>query len=244
MATAPNALSASPAPLKPLRGVRVLSLALNLPGPAALMRLRAMGATCTKAEPPAPAGMPAGTPGELVVRHSAATPRKGFFSGYLKNAEATDEAWTGGWFHTGDVAMRDEEGTFYFMDRKKNIIRRSGENIAAAEVEACLTFHEKVKQVAVIAVPDELREEEVMACIVTKSPADATADFARELLAWSLERVAYFKAPAWVMFVDSLPTGTSQKVQKIHLFPAGTDPRTLPGVVDLRNLKKKPKAQG
>ena len=188
--------------------------------------------------------VPHGTPGELVVRHSAETPRKGFFSGYLKNEEATEEAWAGGWFHTGDVAVRDAAGAFYFMDRKKNIIRRSGENIAAAEVEACLTFHEKVKQVAVIAVPDELREEEVMACIVTKSPADATADFARELLAWSLERVAYFKAPAWVMFVDSLPTGTSQKVQKIHLFPAGTDPRTLPGVVDLRNLKKKPKAQG
>ncbi|MBK8018056.1 MAG: AMP-binding protein [Betaproteobacteria bacterium] len=183
--------------------------------------------------------VPAGTPGELVVRHSAATPRKGFFSGYLKNAEATDEAWTGGWFHTGDVAMRDADGTFYFMDRKKNIIRRSGENIAAAEVEACLTFHDSVKQVAVLAVPDDLREEEVMACIVAKPPAQAGEALARELFEWSYERIAYFKVPGWFLFVDSLPTGTSQKVQKIHIFPSGTDPRKLPGAIDLRPLKKK-----
>ena len=70
MATAPNALSASTAPLKPLRGVRVLSLALNLPGPAALMRLRAMGATCTKAEPPGPPSMPAGTPGDPMGQYN------------------------------------------------------------------------------------------------------------------------------------------------------------------------------
>ena len=183
--------------------------------------------------------VPPGTPGELVVRHSAATPRRGFFSGYLKNAQATDEAWAGGWFHTGDVVVRDADGFLTFMDRKKNIIRRSGENIAAAEVEAVLTFHEHVRQVAVIAVPDEMRDEEVMACLVVRPPAVPGEALARAIFDWSMERMAYFKAPAYVLFVDSLPTGTSQKVQKIHIFPAGTDPRTLPGVVDLRALKKK-----
>ncbi|MFX8645070.1 long-chain fatty acid--CoA ligase, partial [Acinetobacter baumannii] len=69
-----------------------------------------------------------GVPGELVVRHSAAEPRKGFFAGYLKNPEATEAAWAGGWFHSGDVCMMDETGMMYFVDRKKNIIRRSGEN--------------------------------------------------------------------------------------------------------------------
>jgi crotonobetaine/carnitine-CoA ligase len=103
--------------------------------------------------------VPPGEPGELVIRHSAATPRKGFFSGYLKNEEATETAWKGGWFHTGDAVMRDAQGVFYFMDRKKNIIRRAGENIAAAEIEACLTAHDLVKQVAVLAAPDEVREE-------------------------------------------------------------------------------------
>ena len=184
--------------------------------------------------------VPPGQPGELVVRHRAEAPRKGFFSGYLKSPEATEEAWRGGWFHTGDSALRDADGMFTFLDRKKNIIRRAGENIAAAEVEACLTAHDAVRQVAVIAVPDEVREEEVMACVVAHDPAAAGDALARALTAWCLERLAYFKAPAWYLFVDHLPTGTSQKVQKISLFPADTDPRTQPGALDLRALKKKP----
>ncbi len=186
---------------------------------------------------------PSNVPGELVIRHSEATPRKGFFSGYLKNEQATEEAWRNGWFHTGDAVVRDDTGMFYFVDRKKNIIRRSGENIAAAEIEACLTSHEKVKQVAVLAAPDEVREEEVMACVIAKSPQDVAEPAAREALAnelfdWCYERMAYFKAPGWLLFVDSLPTGTSAKVQKIHIFPAGVDPREQPGVIDLRKRKK------
>ncbi len=190
--------------------------------------------------------VPDGTPGEFVIRHSAATPRKGFFCGYLKNEEATEEAWRNGWFHTGDAVTRDAQGCFYFVDRKKNIIRRSGENIAAAEIEACVTAHDKVKQVAVIAAPDEVREEEVMACVVVKPGQDLGNAAAREALAselfdWCYARMAYFKAPGWVLFVDSLPMGTSAKVQKIHIFPAGTDPRAQPGAIDLRARKKQQK---
>jgi crotonobetaine/carnitine-CoA ligase len=191
--------------------------------------------------------VPSGTPGELVIRHSAETPRKGFFSGYLKNPEATAAAWRDGWFHSGDAVMRDEQGAFYFVDRKKNIIRRAGENIAAAEVEACLTAHDKVKQVAVIAAPDEVREEEIMACVIAKPDQDVSdathrAGLARELFDWCYERMAYFKAPGWILFMDSLPTGTSAKVQKIHIFPPGADPRQRPGALDLRALKKQKKA--
>src|SRR5215471_12269031 len=102
----------------------------------------------------------------MVIRHSEGTPRRGFFSGYLKNEQATAQAWRGGWFHTGDTVRQEKDGMLHFVDRKKNIIRRSGENIAAAEVEAVLQSHAMVKQVAVIAVPDELREEEVFACVV------------------------------------------------------------------------------
>lgn len=190
--------------------------------------------------------LPADTPGELVIRHSAEAPRKGFFSGYLKNEAATEEAWKGGWFHTGDAAVRDASGMFFFMDRKKNIIRRAGENIAAAEIEACLNAHPKAKQVAVLAAPDEVREEEVMACVVVREGTDISTDAAKAALAqdlfdWAYERMAYFKAPAWVLFVDSLPMGTSAKVQKIHIFPAGVDPRTQPGVIDLRAQKKQKK---
>ena len=184
-----------------------------------------------------------GNPGELVIRSNGAEPRQGFFSGYLKNEEATEEAWKNGWFHTGDAVIQDEEGFFYFLDRKKNIIRRSGENIAAAEVEACLTAHERVKQVAVIAAPAEVREEEVMACVVAKFPEDVNgtegqAKFANELFDWCYERIAYFKAPGWVLFMDTLPLVTSAKVQKIHIFPPGIDPRQQDGSIDLRSRKK------
>lgn len=78
--------------------------------------------------------------------------------GYLKNPQATADAWRGGWFHTGDVARQDQTGMLFFVDRNKNIIRRSGENIAAAEVEATLLGHEAVAEVAVMAAADEVRE--------------------------------------------------------------------------------------
>lgn len=182
-----------------------------------------------------------GVPGEFVIRHSAQAPRKGFFSEYLKNSEANDEAWRSGWFHTGDVAVRDESGMFFFLDRSKNIIRRAGENIAAAEVEACLATIDCIRQAAVLAVPDEVREEEVMACIVLKSADQASEALAREILERCCERLAYFKVPAHILFVTELPTTSSQKIQKIRLFPPGVDPRAEPGVFDLRSLKKKPR---
>jgi acyl-CoA synthetase (AMP-forming)/AMP-acid ligase II len=184
-----------------------------------------------------------GTPGELLIRHSEATPRRGFFSSYYKNDAATDEAWRDGWFHTGDVVVADESGMMFFMDRAKNIIRRAGENIAAAEVEACLCAHPAVKQAAAIAVPDEIREEEIMACVVPQDPDADPAALAHELIGWCSERMAYFKAPAWYLMMRELPTGTSQKLQKIALFPAGTDPRAEPGAIDLRPLKKPAKHQ-
>jgi len=79
---------------------------------------------------------PTDSPASCCFRHSEATPRRGCFSGYLNDDAATEQAWRGGWFHTGDVVLRDPDGMLHFVDRKKNIIRRSGENIAAAEVEA------------------------------------------------------------------------------------------------------------
>jgi crotonobetaine/carnitine-CoA ligase len=184
--------------------------------------------------------VPRGTEGELIVRWGGPEgPRHGFFSGYLKNPEATEEAWRGGWFHTGDVVRQAEDGMLYFVDRKKNIIRRSGENIAAAEVEACLQAHEAVAQVAVLAVPDEVREEEVMACVVPMPGVKADRGLAERLQAWCLERLAYFKAPGWVLFLDRLPTTGTQKVQKTQIFPRGEDPRRRPDAFDLRDGKKR-----
>ena len=183
--------------------------------------------------------VPRGTEGELVVRCAGPDARRGFFSGYLKNPEATQEAWRGGWFHTGDVVRQAEDGMLYFVDRKKNIIRRSGENIAAAEVEAALQAHEAVAQVAVLAVPDEIREEEVMACVVPMAGARADHGLAEQLVDWCMDRLAYFKAPGWILFVPGLPTTGTQKVQKTQIFPRGEDPRSRPDVIDLRAKKKR-----
>jgi crotonobetaine/carnitine-CoA ligase len=183
--------------------------------------------------------VPAGAAGELVVRHSAEAPRHGFFSGYLKNEAATEEAWRGGWFHTGDVVRQDASGMLYFVDRKKHIIRRSGENIAAAEVEAVLQAHPDVAQVAVLPVPDELREEEVLACVVPMAGATAGPALAEALFEHCNGRLAYFKAPGWVLFLHRLPTTGTQKVQKTHIFAAGEDPRSREGAVDLRARKRR-----
>ena len=176
--------------------------------------------------------------GEMVVRHSAETPRKGAFSGYLNQPEATQEAWRGGWFHTGDTVRQDETGMLYFVDRKKNIIRRSGENIAAAEVEACLQAHDNVAQVAVLAIADEMRDEEVLACVVV-ARCSADAALARRLFDLCYGQLAYYKAPGWVVFVDALPVTGTQKVLKHMIFGEGQDPRTLPDAHDFRALKKR-----
>jgi crotonobetaine/carnitine-CoA ligase len=184
--------------------------------------------------------VPRGTEGELLVRWGGAEgPRHGFFAGYLKNAEATEEAWRGGWFHTGDVVRQLPDDMLVFVDRKKNIIRRAGENIAAAEVEACLQAHAAVAQVAVLAVPDEVREEEVMACVVAMPGAATDRALGEQLQDWCLGRLAYFKAPGWVLFVDRLPTTGTQKVQKTQIFSPGQDPRAQPRALDLRGRKKR-----
>jgi crotonobetaine/carnitine-CoA ligase len=184
--------------------------------------------------------VPRGTEGELLVRWAGPEgPRHGFFAGYLKNPEDTNDAWRGGWFHTGDVVRQGPDGMLYFVDRKKNIIRRSGENIAAAEVEACLQAHEAVAQVAVLPVPDEVREEEVMGCVVPMAGVTPDRALAERLQDWCLERLAYFKVPGWVLFVDRLPTTGTQKVQKTQIFPRGEDPRRRSGTIDLRERKKR-----
>lgn len=181
----------------------------------------------------------AGELGEMIIRHSAATPRSGFFSGYLDDPAATEAAWRGGWFHTGDTVWRGADGMLHFVDRKKNIIRRSGENIAAAEIEALLQAHRDVEQVAVLAVPDPIREEEVLACIVLREGRAGDAATADALFACCYDNLAYYKAPGWIHFASSLPTTGTQKIQKHQIFPAGSDVLSLPGMFDMRARKRR-----
>jgi crotonobetaine/carnitine-CoA ligase len=184
------------------------------------------------------ADVPDGTAGELLVRTDGADPRQGLFSGYLYDDEATAAAWRGGWFHTGDVVTRDAQGLLAFVDRKKDMVRRSGENISSAEVEAVLAVHPAVQRVAVVAVPDALRDEEVMAVIVPAAGQPATEASARAITRHCLDHLAYYKAPGWVLFRDALPVTATNKVQKARLFEPGTDP--VAGAFDTRALKKRP----
>ena len=180
-----------------------------------------------------------GMPGEMVVRHSEKTPRAGAFSGYLNKEKETEEAWKNGWFHTGDTVTMDETGMLYFVDRAKNIIRRAGENIAAAEVENCLFEIEIVSKIACIAVKDDIREEEVMACVVLEDGKKESKEVAEILFNHALEKMAYFKAPGYILFMDDLPVTGTQKVVKHKIFEPEIDPRNLTGVFNFTHLKKR-----
>ena len=180
-----------------------------------------------------------GAPGELLVRQAGDHPRKHFFSGYLKDEAATEHAWRGGWFHTGDAMRRAPDGSMHFVDRRKNIIRRSGENIAALEVEAALAGHPAIASVAVIAAPDDTRDEEVMACVVPVASAARDHATAASIQAWCQERLAYFKAPGWVLFIDTLPVTATNKVQKAKLSDFGANPLAHPHCFDLRANKRR-----
>ena len=170
------------------------------------------------------------------MRQSGADPKRGFFSGYLKDDAATTEAWRDGWFHTGDCVRRGPDGSLHFVDRRKNVIRRAGENIAALEVEAALAGHPAIAQVAVIAKPDEVRDEEVMACVVLQPGAAPSRETALSIQDWCLERLAYFKAPGHVAFLAELPVTSTNKVQKAKLADFALNPADC---FDLRERKRR-----
>lgn len=184
----------------------------------------------------------AGEQGELLVRHAGEDPRFGFFAGYLKDEEATAQAWDDNWFRTGDIVRRDADGALRFVDRKKNVIRRSGENISAVEVESVLLQHPLVKSVAVAAVPDPVRGDEVLACVVAENhpqDSDAMRAAAQDIVQWCLSQLAYYKAPGYVAFVHALPLTTTNKIQRGEM---KTLAPTLPGTehcVDTCAMKKR-----
>jgi carnitine-CoA ligase len=171
--------------------------------------------------------LPSGQTGELIVRSPV------MMKGYFKDEEKTRETIRDGWLYTGDYAYRDEDGYLFFVDRKKDIIRRRGENISASEVEAVLLAHPKVAETAVIAVPAELGEDEVMACIVLKEKETMAAE---EIGDWCRERLAEFKVPRFVQFRKSLPYTPTGRIAK-YLLKEEKDLRT--SAVDLEDYRKK-----
>jgi long-chain acyl-CoA synthetase len=151
------------------------------------------------------AAAPPGTVGEIAIRgHNV-------MKGYWKRPEATAAAMRGGWFHTGDLARVDEDGFYYIVDRKKELIIRGGYNVYPREIEEVLYEHPAILEAAVIGIPHPSLGEEVAAAAVLRPGATATPD---ELRDWVKQRVAAYKYPRHVWLIDRLPKGATGKILK------------------------------
>jgi crotonobetaine/carnitine-CoA ligase len=162
--------------------------------------------------------VPDGEVGEIVAQ-----PQRPFLgtSGYYGNPEATLELFQNFWMHTGDLGRRDADGYFYYVDRKKQALRRRGENISSFEVESVINTHPAVLECCIVGVPSELGEEEVKAVIVLK-PGE-TLDMA-EFSRWCMPRMAYFAIPRFIAIRDFLPKTPSERVEKYKLKDEGVTP--------------------
>ncbi len=134
--------------------------------------------------------------------------------GYYKDEEGTKEALRGGWLHTGDLARMDEEGFFYIVDRKKDMVISGGENIYPREIEEILYTHPKIADAAVIGVPDDIWGESVKAVVVLKEGQTMAEE---EVIEFCQRHLASYKRPRSVDFVDTLPRNPSGKVLKTEL---------------------------
>ncbi len=152
--------------------------------------------------------LPEGIEGELWVR----TPI--LMQGYYKDPEQTAAAMHDGWFATGDLVRRDADDYYYFVARKKDIIRKRGENISGAEIDRVVSDHPGVVQCAAIPVPDALGEDEILVAVIRKPGATVSA---RDIAEWCRQRLAAIKVPRYVTFVDALPQTATHRVAKFKL---------------------------
>lgn len=157
--------------------------------------------------------VPIGKLGEIVV---SGVPGRTCMKGYFKDEAATAQALRDGWLHTGDNGYLDEQGYLYFFDRKKDVIKRAGENISASEVEAVLTQHPGIIEAAVIGVPDPVRDEAVKAFVVCQDGETLTAEGIRHFCS---TRLSPFKIPTEIEFLKTLPRTSIGKIEKKALKP-------------------------
>lgn len=155
--------------------------------------------------------LPTGEVGELMLRplHKHA-----MFLGYWRKPEATLEAFKHLWFHTGDKGFFDEDGYFHFVDRKKDAIRRRGENVASAELEAAILLSPQIADVAVVGIPSTSTEEDIEACVVAVDRDDMTPESFFDYLA---EHLPYYAIPRTVRFMTELPRNATGRIQKFKL---------------------------
>jgi len=149
-----------------------------------------------------------GEVGELLVKG------QGLFRGYYKKPAENARAFLGDYFRTGDLFRQDQAGNYYFVSRKKDMIRRMGDNISAMEVEQVLMSHPRIAEAAVIPVPDPVRGEEVKAYILPAAGETPASVPPEEIIAFCLERIAKFKVPRYIEYVAEFPKSASEKIQK------------------------------
>ncbi len=163
-----------------------------------------------------------GEVGELVVRSEHPWT---LFAGYLNRPEATADAWRNGWFHTGDLVRRDDDGNYFFVDRKNDAIRRRGENVSSAEVEAEVLAHPAVREVCAVAVPSELAEDEILiAYVVAETTGNDGPDQSptpKELAEFLVPRMPHYMVPRYFRPVQTLPRTPTNKVRKVAIRDEG-----------------------
>lgn len=164
--------------------------------------------------------LPVGQIGELCVKGE---PGKTLFKEYYNQPETTARAWRNGWLHTGDCAWQDEDGFLYFVDRSSNMVKRGGENISCSEIENILSSHPKILDVAIIGIPDPIRDQAIKAFIVLHEGEQLSE---REFFLFCETRMAKFKVPSCMEIRHDLPRNCSGKVIKKHLL-CPTTPETL-----------------
>lgn len=142
---------------------------------------------------------------------------------YYKNPEATAEKTRGGWLRTGDYGYRDENGYFYFVDRKKDVIRRRGENISSYEVERIVSQHPSVKESAAYAVPSQVGEDEVMVAVVLEEGAQFDPV---SIVQYCIENMAYYQVPRYIRVVDAFDKTETHRIKKTKLREEGVTPDT------------------
>jgi len=170
--------------------------------------------------------VPRGTPGELQFHGP------GMMLGYWGHQEASDRYLRGGWAHTGDLAVENERGYYRLVGRLKDMIRRGGENVSAVEVESALAEHPGVHAAACVPIPDEVRGEEIKAYVQLAPGIDGGVSDPGALLGWLAQRLAAFKVPRYLEFVESFPLTPSERIAKHLLKPGRTWDATIPGWIE------------
>jgi acyl-CoA synthetase (AMP-forming)/AMP-acid ligase II len=176
--------------------------------------------------------------GELLIRSKEGNAQKGFFSGYLKDDEASSKVWEDGWFHTGDIVYEGAEGVLHFFDRKENVIYRNNQAISTLEIETILAGDKAIRDIIVMPVPDKQTVNEIMACIILKKEEIESCELAEAIILRSLTYLAKYKLPAYIVFINRFIEPTETRLSRADIKTNGLKCFNSGDVYNLCHLKQ------